>query len=128
MLKRRLLSLGIMLLLPAVATAQVPADTAVPVPPAAAEAPAVTPAPPAPVVELPQPVDYKVVDLPNDGGNAVGVLWDWDREVPEDSPALVSIQTQLTSDLLSKYELSDRERNVIDNARARLREELEPLL
>jgi hypothetical protein len=130
MLIRLLLSLGIALLMPALAMAQTP-EAADPGSAAGATGATVDPslAAPAPVaVELPVPVDHKVIDIPNDGGDGVGVVWNWDREIPEDSPAMVSIQAQLTADMLEKFKLSEHDRNVVDNARARLREELAPLL
>jgi hypothetical protein len=75
---------------------------------------------------LPEPVDLKIVDVPNDGGNQIAALWDWSGEVGENVE--VALEVKSDTELLGKFKLTEGQRNTLARAREELKTALEPLL
>ena len=74
----------------------------------------------------PAPGEVEVIDVPNDGGSALGVLWNWVGAVAEGTR--IVIEVEVNQNLLEKFKLSEWERDRLDSFLADLRSELAPIL
>lgn len=89
--------------------------------------PALTPPVPlAPPPALPRPVEFEVLDVPNDNGTAVGVVWKWQGDVTADDK--VTIETEVPAAVLDRYRLTAAEQQRLDAARAELAAAVAPLV
>jgi hypothetical protein len=79
-------------------------------------------APPAPPVILPQPNDVEVVDVNNDSGTNVGVLWYWQGATTERTRFWLLVEADPS--LIEQYRLSDAESKRLADAVAALQDGL----
>jgi hypothetical protein len=75
---------------------------------------------------VPDISDVELIDVNNDDGTAIGVLWNWSGEVGENH--LVTVQIELLDGMLEQYALTDQERERLDAALEELKATLEPVL
>jgi len=81
---------------------------------------------PAAAQGLPQPTDVEVIDVTNDDGGGVGVLWNWIGATGEDTQ--IVFQVEVPGDLVDKYLLTERMSTTLGDARSELAEKLGPIL
>jgi hypothetical protein len=75
---------------------------------------------------LPQPADAELIDVPNDDGTRLGVLFRLDGSAPEGTG--ISIRALANDDLLKPFVVSDAERNTLNNAFSALEQAVSGLL
>jgi len=73
-----------------------------------------------------EPADMAVIDVANDDGTAIGALWDWVEAPPPE--ARLAFEVRIPQELIDHYALTDAQQQTLDEARAKLEEELAPLL
>jgi hypothetical protein len=79
-----------------------------------------------PSLPLAKPVEYEVLDIPNDDGTNLGVLFRWDGAPGPES--LITINVQIDEEQLKEYAVSEADRTRLDNAIAALETDLAPLV
>lgn len=73
----------------------------------------------------PVPIDTEVVDLRNDDGTTLGVLWRWQGEADENTRLWVLIKPD--EDIVSKYELSADQLQLLQTEAAKVEQEITPI-
>ncbi len=76
--------------------------------------------------EVPVPIETEVIDVPNDDGSALGVLWFWDGDAGLD--IRVTVEADVTRDELDSYQLTVDETDLLQRAREELADRLGPIL
>jgi hypothetical protein len=75
---------------------------------------------------LPRPTQVEIVELPNDDGTGLGVLWYWDGDFPVG--ATVTIECEIAGEMIDEYSLSAENLERLLAAREWLREHVGPIL
>jgi hypothetical protein len=75
---------------------------------------------------LPEPTEVEIIDVPNDDGSALGVLWFWEGDAGPD--IRVTIEADVTRDEIENYMLTEAEMEKLLSARADLLDRLGPVL
>ncbi|MBN2081218.1 hypothetical protein JW859_03310 [bacterium] len=75
---------------------------------------------------LPVPTEIEVIDVPNDDGASLGVLWFWRGETSEDTR--VTIEIEVARDIIDEYALTVDEADKLQREREALRGKLESIL
>lgn len=75
---------------------------------------------------LPRPTQVEIVELPNDDGTGLGVLWYWEGDFPVG--ATVTIECEVTEAMIDEYALSAENLERLAVAREWLREQVGPIL
>lgn len=75
---------------------------------------------------LPRPTQVEVVELPNDDGTGLAVLWYWEGDFPVG--ATVTIECEITDAMIDEYALSAEGLERLSAAREWLRERVGPIL
>lgn len=79
-----------------------------------------------PPVLFPTPAEIQVLDIPNDDGTGLGVLWKWNGAAGE--ALAVTIEIEVATEILKQFELSSDEIQSLEAARSELASALAPLL
>ncbi len=74
----------------------------------------------------PAPVDQMLGDVGNDDGSAIGIFWDWNSE-PTGADAF-SLEVRVNQELVDHYALTERQSQMLSDAREWLRGEIADLL
>jgi hypothetical protein len=75
---------------------------------------------------LPEPTGVEVIDVPNDDGTALGVLWDWVGRAGPDTR--ITIEIQVSADTIKEFALNEAEAERLADQRAKLKDRLAPVL
>jgi len=75
---------------------------------------------------LPRPSEQEVIDVPNDDGSKLGVLFKLDGSAPPSTS--ISIQVLGAEDLLKPFAVTEAQRNTLNNALADLEAAVSPVL
>lgn len=73
-----------------------------------------------------EPTNVAVIDVPNDDGTGLGVLWDWSSEPSPD--ACLVFEIKIPQEMIDYYTLTDQQQESLQAARAELSEQLKPLV
>ena len=81
---------------------------------------------PAAAQGLPNPNDAEVIDVANDDGGGIGVLWNWEGAPGEDTQVIFEVEVPRS--LLDDYMLNQTDLQVLMDARGKLVDRLSPIL